>query len=315
MRASGGTKWLAGLVLAALATATTAFAADEGEQGPVVQARQARYASPAAEPQTLTEQTPVQPAFRAHFGKSDLYVPTFFYPTAGSYDVVVHFHGLKAAQESNVDRTQLNAVIVSMNLGVGSGPYEEAFRDPRAFGALIGNVERLVAQSGRADGAHVGRIALSAWSAGYGSVSAILRDAESAKRVDALLLADGLHSNYQDEKKHIVDTAPLAKYQRVADAAIKGDKLFALTHSSIMTYGYPTSTETIGALLKMTSVSKTAHPANGPRGMREIYESNRGDFHVKGYEGAGVKDHINHIWGMNETLFPYLKARWTRPVS
>ena len=46
--------------------------------------------------------------------------------------------------------------------------------------------------------------------------------------------------------------------------------------------------------------------------MREVYESNRGDFHVKGYEGTGVKDHMNHIWGMNETLFPYLKERWGR---
>ena len=28
--------------------------------------------------------------------------------------------------------------------------------------------------------------------------------------------------------------------------------------------------------------------------------------------GTGVKDHIDHIWGMNETMLPYLKARWER---
>jgi hypothetical protein len=46
--------------------------------------------------------------------------------------------------------------------------------------------------------------------------------------------------------------------------------------------------------------------------MREIYETNRGDFHVKGFEGMTAKDHIDHIWAMGETMYPYLRARWTR---
>ena len=303
-------KWLAASLLAIVASASSALAAG-GEVGRAGAGRQARIA-PAEPLVTFTEQASLEPGYRAHFGHADLYIPSFVRPTNGAYDVVVHFHGLKEAQESNVERARLNAVIVSVNLGMGSGPYEDAFKDTRAFGALIANVERLVGESARAPGAHVGRIALSAWSAGYGAVSAILRDATWTTRVDAVLLADGLHSNYQNEKKHIVDGAPLAKYARVAEAAKKGDKLFALTHSSIQTYGYPTAGETIGELLKITSVAKDPNPATGPRGMREVYESNRGDFHVKGYEGMGVQDHIDHIKAMYDTLFPYLKARWSR---
>ncbi len=314
---TGSKRWLAGALLAVMATASSALAAGT-HQGPAGAGQKARIASPAvAKPAPAARPlTPpsaeVAPGFRAHFGHSDVYIASFFQPVGGAYDLVVHFHGLKAAQESNIERTQLNAVIVSVNLGAGSGPYEEAFKDPRAFGALIANVERIVAKSGRAPDAHLGRIALSAWSAGYGSVSAILRNAAWTARIDAVLLADGLHSDYQNEKKHIVDDRPIAKYARVAEAAKRGEKLFALTHSSILTQGYPTAGETIGELLKLTSVAKAPNAADGPRGMREIYESNSGDFHVKGYQGIGVKDHINHIWGMNETLLPYLKERWSR---
>jgi hypothetical protein len=142
-------------------------------------------------------------------------------------------------------------------------------------------------------------------------VSALLRDKNVVARIDAVLLADGLHSNYTD-KKHGVDEAPLQKYARVAEAAIKGEKLFALTHSAVPTYGYPNTTETIGELLKMTSVSKTPNAAEGPRAMRQVYVSDSGEFHVKGFLGTGVKDHIDHIWAMNETMLPYLKARWER---
>jgi hypothetical protein len=251
--------------------------------------------------------------YRAHVGRTDIYVPTFFMPKDGKYDLIVHFHGLSAAQESNIERTRINAVVASINLGVGSGPYESAFKDAWTFPNLVKIIDRAVAKSGRADGATLGRIALSAWSAGYGSVSAILRQPKNAERVDAVLLADGLHSDYAgDERRHIVDEAPLAKYARVAQAAIHGDKLFALTHSSIKTEGYPNTTETIGELLKMVDVPKEPTVADGPRGMLEIYESHRGDFHVKGYLGVAVKDHIDHIWGMNETLLPYLRDRWAR---
>ena len=250
--------------------------------------------------------------YRTHFGRTDLYIPTFFRADAGKYDLIVHFHGLSAAQESNVERAHVNAVVASINLGVGSGPYESVFKQPWSFPHLVKVLEKAIAKSGRADGARLGRIALSAWSAGYGSVSAILRVPANAKRVDALLLADGLHSDYVNERRHIVDDGPLAKYAKVATAAIKGDKLFALTHSSIATTGYPNTTETIGELLKLVGVEKEPMVADGPRGMLEIYESHRGDFHVKGFLGTKVKDHIDHIWGMNETLFPYLRDRWSR---
>ncbi len=252
------------------------------------------------------------PPFRASYGRAQLYLSPFFHPVNGKYDLVVHFHGMGSIQEGNVDKVHLNAAVVSVNVGMGSGPYEVAFKDPQVFARLVGYTSKVIEKSGRAPGAHLGRLAVSAWSAGYGAVASLLRQPATAARLDAVLLEDGLHSDWVDEKRHIVSDPPLAKYARIADAAIRGDMLFAITHSAIHTDGYPSSTETTGELLRLLGVEKTAHEATGPRGMLQIYESDRGDFHVKGYEGIGVKDHIDHIRAMNETVLPYLKVRWER---
>lgn len=241
-------------------------------------------------------------------GNADLYVPTFFHAVDGAYDLVVHFHGMASLQEDNFERAQVNAVVVSVNLGVASDAYANAFRAPGSFDALLAQTQRALDKTGRAPGARLGRIALSAWSAGFASVGAILKQRGMADRIDAVLLADGPHTMY-DASHHIYEPG-MEKWVRLAEAAMRGEKLFALTHSSIPTIGFPSTTETIGELLKLTSVEKEPHAAIGPRGMREIYECTVGDFHVAGYEGQTKKDHIDHIKGMSETLLPLLRERW-----
>jgi hypothetical protein len=250
-------------------------------------------------------------ASRVKFGHADLYVPTFFQPLAGTYDLVVHFHGIPSLQEDNFERAHVNAIVVSVNLGLASDAYSGAFRAPGSFDALLQQTQRALDQTGRAPGATLGRIALSAWSAGFASVGAILKQPGVADRVDAVLLADGPHTMY-DAPHHIYEPG-MEKWVHFAEAAMRGEKLFALTHSSIQTLGYPSTTETIGELLRETSVDKVPTEAMGPRGMHAIYESHRGGFHVGGFEGQTAKDHIDHIKGMAETLLPYLRDRWNQP--
>jgi hypothetical protein len=249
---------------------------------------------------------------RVKFGHSDLYVPTFFHPVDGKYDLVVHFHGIPSLQEDNFERARVNAVVVSVNLGIASDAYSNAFRAPGTFDALLDQTQRVLDRTGRAPGAKLGRVALEAWSAGFASVGAILNQPGVAARIDAVLLADGPHSMY-DAPHHIYEPG-MEKWVRFAEASMRGEKLFALTHSSIQTNGYPSTTETIGELLRETSVDKMPTQAIGPRGMRTIYESNRGSFHVGGFEGQTAKDHIDHIKAMGETLLPYLRDRWSAPA-
>src|SRR5262249_20790048 len=148
-------------------------------------------------------------------------VPTFFRPVAGKYDVVFHFHGIPALQEENFERAHINAIVVSVNMGIASDAYSNAFRAPGSFDAFLGATQKALDKTGRAPGATVGRIALEAWSAGFASVGAILKQTGVAERVDAVLLADGPHSMY-DAPHHIYEPG-MEKWVRFAEASKRGE--------------------------------------------------------------------------------------------
>ncbi len=266
-------------------------------------------------PVPLVETTP-DGGYRAKSGsKIELFLPPSFAPYDGKYDLILHFHGVAKAQEANVTAAKLNAAIVSVNLGVQSNKYAWSFATPAQFEKLLATADKLVQASGRANKAKVGRIALSAWSAGFASVSAILKQEDARARIDAVMLADGLHAAYSDPKKHTIDERGLGKYAQLSQEASRGEKLFVLTHSSIETYGYANVTETVGTVLRLASFDKAAPPTSSPRKMQAIYQVNRGDFHVTGYQGKGVNDHIDHIWAMGQTMYPLLAARWKQPAK
>lgn len=273
-----------------------ADASDRGPREPVVEA-----------PKRIEASTPYR-AKLAH--GAELYLPTWFSTRHGAYDLIVHFHGLGKLQEGNLDRSQINAAVVSINLGVGTDPYASAFRDPQSFPKLLAEAQEEIEKSGRAPQAKAGRIALTAWSAGFVSVAKIMSDPANAEKIDAVLLADGFFTSFTNVKKRVINTASLERFVALAEAAGKNEKLFAITHSSIPTADYPSVEETVAKLLEMTSNAKTPSTAVGPRNMHETYAVDHGAFHVKGYEGVTAGDHIKQIHAMGETLHPYLKARW-----
>jgi hypothetical protein len=244
---------------------------------------------------------------------AELYLPTWFNSQRGGYDLIVHFHGLGKLQEGNLDRSQINAAVVSINLGVGTDQYGNAFKDPEAFKKLLAETHDEIGKSGRAPGAPAKRIALSAWSAGFVSVQKIMNEPANASMIDAVLLADGFFTSFTDLKKRVINTASLERFVPLVESASKNEKLFAITHTAIPTSNYPSVEETVGKLLEMTSTPKTPSKAVGPRNMHEIYVVDRGSFHVKGYEGLLAGDHIKQIHAMGETLYPYLKTRWEQP--
>ena len=250
---------------------------------------------------------------RLTFHSAELYLPTWFSPHQGGYDLIVHFHGLGKLQEGNLDRSQINAAVVSINLGVSTDLYGNAFRDPQSFTKLLAETQEEIEKSGRATGAKVSRIALSAWSAGFVSVAKIMSDPTNAARVDAVIVADGFFTSLTNVKKRTVNSASLERFATLAEAAFKDEKLFTITHSSIPTVDYASTEETAARLLEMTSNTKTPSKLVGPRNMHETYSVDRGAFHVKGYEGVTAGDHIKQITGMGETMYPYLKTRWERP--
>lgn len=253
-------------------------------------------------------------AYRANLGHGAvLYIPPWFTPRRGGYDLILHFHGLSKLQEANIERAQLNVAVVSVNLGAGTDPYSNAFQKPESFERLLADTTAEIDKSGRANGAKLRRLAFSAWSAGFVSIAAIMKEPEVAQRVDAVLLADGFFTNFTDPKKRIVNRDSLEKFAKLVKQSQNGEKLFAITHTAIPTGPWPSVQECLATLLEMTSVPKTPASGAGPKpGMKETYVVHQGSFHVTGYDGMAAGDHVNQIKAMGDTLFPYLKQRWEK---
>ena len=251
-------------------------------------------------------------AYRASLGRgAELYLPPWFMVKKGGYDLIVHFHGEGRWQEANIEHAKLNVAVVSVNLGAGTQPYSKAFKNPEAFDRLLADTQAEIAKSGRAEGAQLRRLALSAWSAGFSSVSRVMTDAVTA-RVDAVLLADGFFTNFTNQKKRTVNTQGIHKFAKLVDAARRDEKLFAITHTTIPTGPYPSVQECVAKLLEMTDISKVPAVATGPHEMHQIYAVDKGSFHIRGFEGTRARDHVIQLHAMGETVYPWLKARWDK---
>ena len=262
-------------------------------------------------PAVASAPPPAEPApFRASVGRgAELYLPPSFVAKNGKYDLIVHFHGEGRWQEENLAHAKLDVAVVSINLGMGTEPYAKAFKTGDALEHLLATTQAEIVKTGRAT--ELGRLALSAWSAGFSSVAAVLNDTTAA-RVDAILLADGFFTNFTDTKKRTVNDAGLIRFVRFAEKAKKDEKLFAITHSSIPTGPYPSVQECTSRLLELVSLPKTSTTGLGPLAMRGTYIVDQGSFHVRGFEGVTAGDHVKELHAMGETIYPYLKARWAK---
>ncbi len=268
------------------------------------------------QPRTPEVETPKQletaTAYRASLATgAELYLPPWFAAKRGGYDLIVHFHGEGRWQEANIEHAKLNVAVVSVNLGAGTEPYSNAFKRPEAFDRLLENAHAEIMKSGRAEGAQLRRIALSAWSAGFSSVSRVLTESV-APRVDAVLLADGFFTNFTNPKKRTVNVQALEKFAKLAEAAARDEKLFAITHTTIPTGPYPSVQECVAKLLEMIALEKVPAVMTGPHDMHQIYAVDKGSFHIRGFEGTRAKDHVIQLHAMGETVYPWLKARWDK---
>ena len=105
--------------------------------------------------------------------------------------MIWHFHACKAAEKDY--RSLLGDVVVVCinNLGMGTAPYWDAFKDPKRFGALEHEVMTALGPS-----VHVDRTVFVAWSAGYASIQQILNAPDVYDRTSAVVLLDGLRAGY-----------------------------------------------------------------------------------------------------------------------
>jgi hypothetical protein len=230
---------------------------------------------------------------------------------AGELDLVVHFLGAAWLPEYAVSRLETKTVAAVVNIGAGSGIYDRSFSDPAAFDSLLAGIAReTVASLGR--DASFRRITLSGFSAGHGAIRAILREPRHFARVDAVLLLDGMHTSYVPEgtvleKGGTLDAHNLDAFVRFAQAAMRGEKRFLVTHSEIFPGTFASTTETADYLLKAVELRRTPVLRWGPRGMQQLSEARTGRLELLGFAGNTAPDHVDHLHGMPEFLVRLLR--------
>ncbi len=230
---------------------------------------------------------------------------------SGSFDLVVHFHGHEAVRKEFV-KTADGIVLVGIDLGIGSGAYQSAFASPAAFTELIRSVEAAMARKTGNKKAHVRKLALSAWSAGYGAVEQILRQ-PAAKKVDAVVLLDSLHAGYLDEQAKTLKVVQIQPFIDFAKRARAGEKLMFMSHSSIIPPGYASTTEVAHFVVKqLGGKPKKAHRED-VLGLDMIDRYDRKGFHMRGYTGDDKPDHCAHLGLMADVVKAHLEKRWKPP--
>lgn len=249
---------------------------------------------------------------RAKLGRWGVaYLPRGLWLTeTGDYDLVVHFHGGSQVVEPLFQDSGLNAVLVTVNLGVGSRAYRNWADDPQAFARALEAIDEVVKRHSPAPRAQLRRLALSSWSAGYGAVVRILSRPEHRQRIDAVLLADGIHAPLADPQSRHIAERGMEPFVRFAEAAQAGDKLMLLTHSQILTGPYASTTETAEYLV--TELELPPSPtAAAPEGMQPTSRHSQGGLHVTAYAGDDAPAHCQHLRHIDETMLAPLRARWT----
>lgn len=243
-------------------------------------------------------------------GRGAFYVPSDLTASGDTFDLVIHFHGANETVEPRFDASNLNAVLYTLNLGIGSGKYEAMFPDGKALGRVLAEAEAVLRKRVPAlANAHVGRVALSAWSAGYGAVARVLAYPEAAERVDAVLLADAPHTGF-DPGTRQVSQLGLAPYVNYGRKAVAGDKLMVVTHSQIETPDYASTTRTSRALVAALNLPE-GEPAPAENPKMVMYEREElGNMHVFGFRGGDAPAHCQHLYNIGLHHWSFLGARW-----
>ncbi|WP_437590661.1 hypothetical protein [Sorangium sp. So ce1000] len=257
-----------------------------------------------------------------------LFTPETFRPTGSSYDLLLHFHGNTQLVRESAEVAGLNAAVAVINLGIGSGAYEDLYAQPGVYESLLADIDRALAQRGLPT-PRLRRVALSSWSAGYGAIAKILELRRGIETLDAILVTDGIHCGFVPEQPSGLNTLQLASFARAAQNAASGQLLFTITHSEIDPIAYASSSATASYLLDVAaghpverSPSSDAPPhlrlraAEGAvskkleKQMIPTTEARVGELHVRGFRGNTPEHHMAHLLQMASTVLPELVQRW-----
>jgi hypothetical protein len=262
---------------------------------------------------------------RASVGRAVLQIPkTFTALEDGGFDLVIHFNGNTELVLESYEVALLDTVVLVVNLGNGSGVYEDQYANPDALRRVFEKVPPILEARGLRN-AHLRRVALSSWSAGYGAIVKVLAHPPHAERIDAVVLLDGLHASFKPGTTE-VEGLLIEPVLRFAERARRGERLLLITHSNIKPDGYLGVRETTDYLLGRLALQRHDVSANStipllraakgvlPEGeLRPLElrnEVREGGFIVRAFGGDQPAHHISHLMQMSVLALPELAKRW-----
>jgi len=176
--------------------------------------------------------------------------------------------------------------------GSGSGTYARLFEDPKRFLKLLAEAQE------KAHGRFT-HVWLGGWSAGGGAIRAILQDPDSYRRVDAVLVIDGIHTDYTDGKpgpqESKIGAENLEVWLKLGRDAIAGRKRAIVTHSEIFPGTFASTTETADYLVTQLGLKLRPVLKWGPMGTQQISQAAAGRFLLQGYAGNSAPDHVDQL--------------------
>jgi hypothetical protein len=214
--------------------------------------------------------------------------------------LVVHFHGAPWLVQFHVAKYLPRAVLITVQLGAGSRAYASPFESSDTFRTIVDEAKSELGLKHEWSS-----ITLTGFSAGYGAIRAILRQAANLARVNAVLLLDGIHASYSPEGKLLaeggaVKDADLDSFVKFAREAAAGKRSFVITHSEIFPGTYASTTECVDHLIRALGLKRRSELKTGRTGMQQLSLIDAKGLHIRGYAGNTAPDHVDHLHAMSE---------------
>jgi hypothetical protein len=224
-------------------------------------------------------------------------------------DLLIHFHGSKNLVNYAAEQYHGHLIAVTVNLGAGSYVYKHPFAsDSTMFHQILDSLKTRINEKLH----HLVQfhhIIVSAWSAGYGAVRAILGAPWNRKKIDGILLLDALYASYVPEGKVLakggrIDSTEYVNFLKYIRLTVRkhAKKKFLFTYSQIFPGTFVSTKESAHYLLQKLGIK--IHPVLkwGPMGMQQLSDAGKNNFEIMGFAGNSAPDHVDHI----ESLYYFL---------
>lgn len=229
---------------------------------------------------------------------AQLFIPDYYVkPADDSIMFVFHFHSASWAAEDQIYKARANVILFNIHLGSLSSPYQNYFTTQTNFQKILDTCLSVIKVNGIMSNPKIKKLILTSFSAGYAGVREILKSTTYYNKIDALNLADGLHSNSDPGTM----ATQMKDFLQFAKDARDKKKIMLSTHSSIPTSGYQSTTQTANYLINGIGSTRVTHSSIDEIG-NQTSRCDTGNFHLKGYAGQTADDHMKHLYAMNKML-------------